>query len=403
MDLGKKIIIIGGGPAGLFSAYHLLKNGFSVDLYDQSSGLAKKFLIAGNGGLNLTHSEDLDTFSNRYGKDSSLFKELLNGFSPNDLREWCLELGIETFVGSSGRIFPMKLKSAEILANWIKSLNSYDNFNLYLKHRLIKITPQKEVTFQTAEEEKKIKADTLILAMGGASWKQTGSDGLWKELLTSLDIKCNQFLPMNCGFERPWSEFFIKAIDRAPLKNLKISFKDISVRGEVMLTPFGIEGGGIYALSNLLRDEIIKHKTATVSLDLKPELSSLEIIEKLEKKKNKISLSNHLRKTLGINKSQFILLKELLLPEDFQNNKVLASKLKDLQLELSSPRPIDEAISTSGGVCFSELNKNLELNKISGIYIAGEMLDFEAPTGGYLLQGCFSSGWTVVQKILSEK
>ncbi|MEX1099373.1 MAG: NAD(P)/FAD-dependent oxidoreductase, partial [Bacteriovoracaceae bacterium] len=236
----KRVVVVGAGPAGLFCSYLLLKKNFHVDLYDHSSGVGKKFLIAGNGGLNLTHSEDLKSFAARYGKDEQIFSELLKEFGPDDLRVFCSELGVDTFVGSSGRVFPQKLKAAQILLNWIKVLKENPNFKLYLKHSLVDITKNKELVFKNPETKVAISADKVILALGGTSWKKTGSDGEWKTLLDKFGVGTVAFRPMNCGFERPWSEHFINTVGRAPLKNVEVFFKDKSSRGEVMMTPYGL-------------------------------------------------------------------------------------------------------------------------------------------------------------------
>lgn len=400
--IADKITIVGAGPAGLFCSYLLLKKGFRVDLYDHSSGPAKKFIVAGSGGLNLTHSEDLSTFASRYGKNEEFFRELLSEFSPTDLREWCAELGIDTFVGSSGRIFPKSFKAAEILSKWLDNLKSNKNFSIYLKHKLIEFSHDKILIFSKdndQEGEVIVQAHTVILALGGASWKKTGSDGLWSETLKPLGIKLQSFLPMNCGFERQWSDFFKKEVDHSYLKNIELRFEDRSVRGELMLTPYGIEGGAIYALSNHIRDELIAKGTARVTIDLKPDLSVQSIVDKLAKRAKKVTRSNHLRKVLNFDKKHFILLKEILPSPDFEDDEVLAKNIKNLDIELTGIRAIDEAISISGGVCFSELTEFLELRRIPNIYFAGEMLDFEAGTGGYLLQGCFSTGQRVVRGI----
>ena len=392
----EKVTIVGAGPSGLFCAYQLLKRGYAVDLYDQMSGVGKKFLIAGDGGLNITHSEDLKTFATRYGKNEEAFSSLLNDFSPQDLRSWCEELEVKTFVGTSGRVFPEKLKAAEILLNWLKVLKSYQNFNLFLKHRLLNVSNDKELTF---EGELKVKASTVIFALGGASWEKTGSDGKWNELFENLGIEVEPFLPMNCGFEKPWSEHFISKVDRTPLKNITIKVGNQKVRGEVMLTPFGMEGGGIYALSNIIRDYILKEGKCFINLDLKPDFDNETILKKIKAKKPKDSLSNHLRKALKLDKAAIVLLRELTNRDTFEKPEYLAEQIKNLKVELFSMRPLSEAISTSGGVSFTGLTSDLEVKSIPGMYVVGEMLDWEAPTGGYLLQGCFSTAWRVVDAI----
>ncbi len=400
--MSKKIAIIGAGPAGLFSAYLLLKAGFEVALYDQSSGVAKKFLIAGNGGLNLTHSEDLDRFAKRYGKDEVLFRRLLHAFSPEDLRSWCQEIGIETFVGSSGRVFPKEMKAGKVVVNWLNSLKEYDQFSLHLKHRLKELRNGRHLVLEGTEGDVEVKADFIILALGGASWKKTGSDGEWKALLDGQGIEVKDFKAMNCGFEREWSSFFIQSVDRAPFKHVEISLHSHKAKGDLMITPYGVEGGVIYALSHLIRDEIEKHSKTTINVDLFPNLSREEILEKIENKPKKTSLSNYLRKALRLNKSGFILLKELLEPETFQDMDLLSKALKEIPLPLTGVRPLDEAISTSGGVGFNEVDDQFQVKKLPGLYAIGEMLDYEAPTGGYLLQGCFSSAYVACQSIINS-
>jgi len=263
----------------------------------------------------------------------------------------------------------------------------------------VNVSKEKVLTFEVDSKNIEIKANTVIFALGGASWEKTGSDGKWKDLFDNLGIKLEPFLPMNCGFERPWSNHFISKVDRTPLKNIRILVKDQNVRGEVMLTPFGMEGGGIYALSNIIRDYILDQGKCFINLDLKPDLTKESIISKLRSKKPKDSLSNHLRKKLNLDKAAILLLRELTDPDKFEDPEYLADQIKNLRVELFSMRPINEAISTSGGVSFSGLSNDLEVLAFPGMYVVGEMLDFEAPTGGYLLQGCFSTAWRVVQAI----
>lgn len=392
------IVIVGGGPSGLFCAYLLLKKGYSVDLYDHSSGLAKKFLIAGNGGLNLTHSEDLNDFSKRYGKDELLFRKLLENFSPRDLREFLQDIGIETFVGTSGRVFPVEMSAGKVLIQWTNALKEHDNFRLFLKHRLIGMTKEKELTFENEVETKIVKTEKVILALGGASWKKTGSDGAWLKWLKNLGVKVEDFLPMNCGFERTWSSYFQENLGRAPIKHVEISFAGRKAKGDLMLTPYGVEGGVIYALSNTIRDHILKEQVAEISIDLLPALSKEVVLERLKKKPKKTSLSNFLRKSLKVDKHTFIFLKEV---GTFTHEpESITEALKGLKLKLTGMRPLDEAISTSGGVCFSQLSEAFEVKAIPGLFVAGEMLNYEAPTGGYLLQGCFSSAYVVCQGII---
>lgn len=392
----KKVVIIGGGPAGLFSAYLLLSRGFKVEVYDHSSGFAKKFLVAGNGGLNLTHSEELDNFSKKYNPHEALFRELISEFTPNDLRDFCTKLGVETFIGSSGRVFPKKLNAAEILLSWVQRLKDDKNFSHYLNHGFTSFKGAQKIEVSHLEKSIEVEADFFIFAMGGASWSKTGSDGSWAKSFIDNGIALAPFLPMNCGFERAWSKFFVEKIDYTALKNISLSFNQRQVRGEAMLTPFGIEGGGVYALSKELRNELLKKGSCELSIDLKPDLTVHEINEKLKAQPAKASLSNTIRKALGFPAEVFILLKEL--HPDLKKENV-AEVVKNLKISFNGIRPIDEAISTSGGVLFSELTEFFELKKRPLNYVVGEMLDFDAPTGGYLLQGCFSTAARAVKGI----
>ncbi len=400
----KSIIIVGAGPAGLFCSFELLKRGFKVALYDQQSGPGKKFLVAGNGGLNLTHSEDLEYFCQKYGEHEDFFKELLEQFSPDDLRSWCDDLGVETFVGTSGRVFPKTFKAADILKRWLSSLKSHPNFSLHLKHRLIRVDfDQKELGFEAENEIITTKSDYIVLALGGASWKRTGSDGKWVDLFEDLPVDPLPFKPMNCGFECEWSDFFKKKIDRKEIKNIALTHKEKSVRGELMITPFGIEGGAIYALSSEIRSTIENDHQATVYLDLKPDLNLSQINSRIDKglKAGK-SLSSLLKSSLKLGPVAYTLLREVLDESDLADSSIVAARLKAFPIHFTAARPIDEAISTAGGISFEDLSRELELKSYQDIFMIGEMLDFEAPTGGYLLQGCFATAYQVAQAIATR-
>ncbi|OIQ17952.1 MAG: hypothetical protein BM556_11040 [Bacteriovorax sp. MedPE-SWde] len=400
----KTVTIIGGGPAGLFCAYMLVKNGIQVELFEATSGLCKKFLIAGSSGLNLTHSEELNKFSKRYGVNSQYFTSLLEDFSPKDLQDWCADLDVETFTGSSGRIFPTKMSAASMLKNWKAQLDESHLFTLKTQHKFLKfITPNKLQFLKAGKDLVEIDTETTVFATGGSSWKSTGSDGNWANAFIEKGIKLIPFTPMNCGFEREWSQEFKKKIDSSPLKNVVIQAGNSSIRSEMMLTIYGVEGTGIYALSNHIRDAITNSGSTTISLDLRPDLTEEEILKRLNKPRGKNSLTNFLRKSLKVTNTESVLLRELLSKEDFQDIEKLSKAFKKLDIELLRTRPIDEAISTSGGVSFKELDENLMLKQYEGIYICGEMIDWDAPTGGYLLQGCFSTAFRVAQSILNNK
>jgi len=392
-----KITIIGAGPAGLFCAYLLTKNGIPVEIYDSMSGPCRKFLIAGSSGLNLTHNEELDAFIERYGESSGFLAPIIRSFTPTDLRSWCKELGVDTFVGSSGRVFPSTMSAAQMLKNWRKSILDSGLCDFYYNHKFLRFDSPQRLVFNDQETEKIVSTQRVIFALGGGSWKNTGSDGSWLKAFNDLGIKTKDFLPMNCGFKRSWSEEFKNKVDNSPLKNVVIKFQAKEIRTECMLTQYGLEGTGIYALSNLIRDEIIENKRAVIELDLRSDLSLENILEKIKKPRAKNSLSNFLRKSLKLTKTELSLLRELLSKEEFNNLDILATKVKSLKIELDGINALDEAISTSGGILLSEVDDDLSLKSHSHMYICGEMLDWDAPTGGYLLQACFSMAYTIAQ------
>jgi uncharacterized flavoprotein (TIGR03862 family) len=394
----KHIHIIGAGPSGLFCSDLLLKAGYKVSLYDQMSGVGKKFLVAGNGGLNLTHSENKDDFSSRYGENQELFRELLNEFSNDDLRRWCKDLGVETFIGTSGRVFPENMKAAQLLSNWLKRLKENPNFDLHLKTKWIGFEKEDKILFK-AENEFSVNCEVTIFSLGGASWKKTGSDGLWSEEFIKNEVSLRSFSAMNCGFETRWNDFFKKSFDVFPIKNIEISINDKSSKGEVMITQYGIEGGAVYAISREVQASLGTSEKTVLFLDLFPDLSVEDIKEKINRPKGKNSFSNHLRKVLKINSNTNTLIRECLNKENYTDLEKLSKHLKKLPIFITNPRPIDEAISTSGGVLMSEVNDDFKLINMKNTYVSGEMLDWDAPTGGYLLQGCFSIANRIVSSI----
>jgi uncharacterized flavoprotein (TIGR03862 family) len=395
-----QVAIIGGGPAGLMAAEIIASAGFSVSLYDAMPSVGRKFLLAGVGGMNITHSESHAALLARYGQSSPHLKPFLDNFTADDLCKWIHGLGIETFVGSSGRVFPRDMKAAPLLRAWLHRLREL-GVQIFPRHKWMGWN--KDGTLNLVEKNnqhefnKIIKADAVVLAPGGASWQRLGSDGAWVEILNQQSVDVAALLPSNCGFECVWSEFFQNAYSGMPLQTVCLKVTDDrghqhSVRGEAMIVKTGIEGTSVYALSSLLRDKILFNKTAELVIDLLPDVSEEKIISQLNKPRGKNSVSNFLRKQLNLPALKLALLRELTPPSIWQDNRAIAQALKHLSVNLTGFRPIDEAISTAGGVKFSQVDSQLMLNNIPGVFCAGEMLDWEAPTGGYLLTACFATG-----------
>nr|WP_229837855.1 TIGR03862 family flavoprotein [Cellvibrio zantedeschiae] len=395
-----QVAIIGGGPAGLMAAEVIASAGFHVSLFDAMPSVGRKFLLAGVGGMNITHSEPQEKFLSRYGQSSSHIKPFIEKFSSEDLCKWIHGLGVETFVGSSGRVFPTDMKAAPLLRAWLHRLREM-GVQIYPRHRwngwnsagALKITEHNSNELV----EKIFSADAVVLALGGASWQRLGSDGAWVNLLRDKAIQITELLPSNCGFECAWSEPFKDAFAGAPLQTVGLRTKDLngvvhSIRGEAMLAKTGVEGTSIYALSAILREQILANGSAELLIDLLPDFSEEKIIAQLNKPRGKNSVSNFLRKQLHLPPIKLAMLRELTPVSIWQDNRAIAQALKNLSLSLTAFRPIDEAISSAGGIKFSELDSNLMLTKLSGVFCAGEMLDWEAPTGGYLLTACFATG-----------
>lgn len=390
----KSVAIIGGGPAGLMAAEVLSKHDIKVDVYDAMPSLGRKLLMAGKSGLNITHSENFEQFVSRYGNRKEVVRKWLLNFTPDDLRNWVHEFGIETFIGTSGRVFPKGMKASPLLRAWINKL-SEAGVNFHVRHKWIygvrEIAPV-ELKFETPEGIKTVNADAVILALGGGSWKRLGSTGEWVEVLKQAGVKVEALRPANCGFDVNWSQHFKEKYHGHPIKSVILSFESFRQQGEFIVTREGVEGGLIYSASAMMRDEIEKNGKAIVYLDLAPDTTKEKLIEKLSKPRGSRSLSSYVEKTMGIKGVKMGLLYEVLSKEDFLNAEKLASFIKQLPLSLIDTRPLDEAISTAGGVSFEALDENLMLKNLSGVFCAGEMLDWEAPTGGYLLSACFASG-----------
>ena len=392
------VAVIGGGPAGLMAAEVLSQAGVKVDLYDAMPSVGRKFLMAGKGGMNISHSEPWDKFLPRYGARRNVLEPILSGFKPEALREWVHGLGIDTFVGSSGRVFPADMKAAPLLRAWLHRLR-VNGVSFFVRHRWTGWSDDGLWLFETREGQRKIKADAVVLALGGGSWARLGSTGAWVPLLTGHGISVEPLKPSNCGFDSGWSEHFSSRFAGQPLKSVRLSFTGtdgsvFSQRGEIMVTASGLEGGLIYAASALLRDEIAAAGFAQIYLDLTPDKEAAALIERFSKARGKHSMANHLRKRLGLDGVKTGLLREIVPAADFDNPARLCAAIKALPISLLAARPIDEAISSAGGVTFEALDEQLMIRSMPGVFCAGEMLDWEAPTGGYLLSACLASGRT---------
>ncbi len=369
-----------------------------MDLYDQNRKAGRKLLLAGKSGLNVTNQLDPEPFSAAYGCHQEQMKPSLTQFTSADLRLWLKDLGVETFTGSTGRVFPVSFGARTLLSLWMASLLSYKNFHFFPEHRLIKIE-KGSLCFEKENKVINITPPLVVMGLGGASYPSTGSDGQWHNLFEKDGIKTVAFKPMNCGFECSWSPFFKEKFNGSPLKNIKLTHINKMARGEVMITSYGMEGGPLYKFSREIRDSIEKNDRAVVYMDLTPDLSQEEVLNRLNRKRGKNSRSNHLRKQLNLSPVKLALLRELTEKNIFDDFSILPLTIKKLPLILERPRPIEEAISTSGGVSFQELDKYFMLKKYPGWFTAGEMVDWDAPTGGYLLQGCFSTAYRVVEGI----
>ena len=396
MSPGNTVAVIGGGPAGLMAAEVLIKGGAQVAVYDAMPSVGRKFLLAGKGGLNLTHAEDTGRFLARYGARRAKLEPLLRAFGADALCRWAHELGIETFVGSSGRVFPRAMKAAPLLRAWLHRLRGA-GLHIHARHRWLGWDDAGALRFATPEGEKTVHAGAVVLALGGGSWARLGSDAAWVPLLTARGVAIAPLLPANCGFDIAWSEHFRARFAGQPVKTVVAAYTDAQGvthrrQGEFTVTDHGVEGGLIYALSAGLRDTITAQGSVTLLLDLAPDRDAARVLAEVAHPRGSRSLSSHLQSRTGIKGVKAGLLREALSREDYANPGRLAAAIKALPLTLTAPRPLDEAISSAGGVRFEALDEGLMLRDLPGVFCAGEMLDWEAPTGGYLLTACFATG-----------
>jgi len=402
ISLSFKIIVIGAGPAGLMAAEVLAKAGACVCVYDRMSGVGRKLLMAGRGGLNLTHSEDVSAFVAHYGMAEAWVGPAVQAFTPTDLRAWCEALGQETFVGSSGRVFPRAMKASPLLRAWLKRLQEL-GVTFSLRRRWQGWDDQNRLLFSTDEGQvETVEVDAVLLAMGGASWPHLGSDGGWHEILARNDVPLAPLRPANCGFIVPWSDHFREKFAGQPLKSVNFSFDGTTLQGEATITAQGIQGGGIYTLSSRLREAIDREGSATLTLDLRPGVHPSDLEERLQRPRGSQSLSTYLRKAGGLSPIAIGLVHEIARGDSALLNSPegLAGLIKALPLKLTATTGIERAISTAGGVKREAFDDHFMLMNKPGVFVAGEMMDWEAPTGGYLLQGCFSTAVMAAQGIL---
>lgn len=394
MMSSKNIAVIGGGPAGLIAAEKLAEAGCSVTVYDSKPSVGRKLLLAGaHGGLNLTHSEPLESFLMRYGRSQPFIEKSIRNFSPDALCEWAHGLGQETFTGTSGRVFLKEMQSKGLLRACLARLRE-KNVRFVLSYTWQGWDQDGALLFLDKEgQEARVLCDACLLALGGASWPRTGSDGSWYEILEREGVPLAPLEPANCGFIVPWSPYIARRFAGEPLKPVIVSFGGRSIQGEITITEKGIEGSVIYALSGALREKIAQDGRATLFLDLRPGLDHGELVARLETPRKAQSFSNFLRKSAGLTPLCNALLREVVPPEELPVHDVqaLARLIKSLPLTVTSTSSLERAISTAGGVSFDALDEFFMLKSKPGIFVAGEMMDWEAPTGGYLLQGVFST------------
>ncbi len=398
VSTSRRVAVIGGGPAGLMAAEVLAQGGVHVELFDAMPSVGRKLLLAGRGGLNLTHSEDLAPFLARYAESEAAITPWLREFDPHALRDWALSLGVSTFVGSSGRVFPSDMKAAPLLRAWLHRLRAV-GVVFHTRHRWLGWADDGRLLLTGPAGGTLHQADACVLALGGASWPRLGSDGTWVPLLQARGVDIAPLKPANCGFDvrAGWSPYLAERFAGQPVKPVAATFVDVQgqpwrVQGEFVLTATGVEGSLIYAFAAPLREAILRDGSASLHLDLLPDHSAEQVVAETKRPRGPRSLATHLKSRLGIQGLKLALLHEVSGAEALQDPLQLAMALKALPLTLDAPRPIAEAISTAGGVRFEAIDEHGMLRALPGVFCAGEMLDWEAPTGGYLLNACLASG-----------
>ncbi len=389
------VAIIGAGPAGLMAAEMLAQGGANITIYDAMPSAGRKFLMAGRGGLNLTYSEALPEFLGRYGAAKSHLEPSIEAFPPDALRAWSAALCQPTFIGSSGRVFPQAFKASPLLRAWLHRLDAL-GVKFAFRHRWTGWDGDGHLLFQTSDGERVVDASATVLALGGASWPRLGSDGSWVETLAAKNVAISPLRPANCGFTVAWSEIFRNRFEGQPLKGVALSFGLHTERGEAMITRMGIEGGAVYALSADLREAIIATGEATLNVALRPDLETSDLIARLSAPKGKQSVSNRLRKAAQLSPVAIGLLQEAAIISGASLSLLSPASLADLinavPIRLNGTAPIARAISSAGGISFDELDADFMIRRLPGVFAAGEMLNWEAPTGGYLLQASFATG-----------
>lgn len=407
-----EVAIIGGGPAGLMAAQVLSEAGVQVHVFDAMASVGRKFLLAGRGGLNLTHAEGADAFAGRYGQRREAISAALGTMDAAGVRRWAQDLGIDTFVGSSGRVFPSDMKAAPLLRAWLQRLRHPQPgvaVQFHMRHRWLGWDDAGCLRFGTALGQRQVRAKAVLLALGGGSWARLGSDGAWVALLAERGVAVAPLLPSNCGFDVAggWSPYFAERFAGQPLKSVAIripgapgSTPVFDRKGEFVATASGVEGSLVYAASALLREELARHGQATFYLDLLPALSAERVLAEVAHPRGSRSLSSHLKSRLHLDGIKAALLRECTSADTLAQASTLAAAIKALPIRLQAARPLDEAISSAGGVLFEVLTPNLMLEHLPGVFCAGEMLDWEAPTGGYLLTACLATGRVAAQGVL---